>query len=301
MSLMGFEKACVFGPPGSGKTTDLGRACPNGALIGEEGAFRPLVTVLGLDEAYIEERFYQREDIRDVTKLLQQMTSEKWGIEGAVVDDIYTKAKVVADEFCADPPRNEKGFPDIRTAWGNFATVMAQFVLAVNRCPFPVYMSSHEAFSKIDEKTARVIKGGPKLPSQPQVEPFCYQLTTILKCGMDEKHVLPWRGIYKCAHGDKQQIMKARFYVHKNRAPQCLAEHMRHAGLPVPRALGLEWMEDYVETCAGAWTAGDKFKDIQADLDSLDVLPEHRAWIRDEGYARATIRKQHADYLRGLE
>ena len=135
---------------------------------------------------------------------------------------------------------------------------------------------------------------GPELTHVTPIDPFMKTMKIGVRVMPDSKCPLAWKGSYVMDQFDPFYIMKDSLNVFAKRGPQNLAEHFRHAGRDVPRYVGYEWMEGWVEDVSKYMldgttvSAASKWLFEQPEL--LTTADVHLHWILRDAYARAVLR-----------
>ncbi len=235
--------ACIYGPSGIGKTTDSGRAFPNGLFIAAPGALGSIRSTLGYAVATATAR-----DIPEATKILASVRKEK-KFDAVVVDDF----SFLAEQTFATLEKKHTGFK----LWGALRDVTLEFRDEARYAGCHVAVSCWEQ-APVTKPDGSRVRGGPMLSGKlPEQLPAMCDI--VLRCGHEPMRK-PWAGVYRCSP-DPNYVMKDRLSVVSDPSPMNLGEILRAAGYVISRHRELPWQEEVVAQIAGVLYAGDPATD----------------------------------------
>ena len=227
---------CVYGPAGVGKSTDQGRAFPNGLFIAAPGALESIFGTWGYGVAHV-----PATDIEEATKIVKANAGK---FDAIVVDDF----SFLAEQTFARLEKKHTGFK----LWGALRDVTLDFRDAAR------YASMHVALScwmqpPTTKQDGTRVRGGPmlsgKLPEQ--LPAMC---DVVLQCGQEPMRK-PWPTVYRC-QPSVDYVMKDRFNIAPvcDPAPMNLGEILRAAGYALSRHPSVPWQEEVVAKFATTFT-----------------------------------------------
>lgn len=282
----------IFGPTGSGKTTEAVYSCYGGmAAIGQREAFLQATTRCGVEMPSL----VQAWTIVAATKQLRVW--RKKGLPKGTIRIVVDDASDLMEAYIAlEKPNWPQEGAGVWNFWAHIREVALEFRSAclhfVNREGIPVVITGHSQGPAWNDGETEYYRGGLKIGSRKFKEEFAKRMTHLLRCWRDDSVKLKWKMRYWVEHNHEDWITKDRDSVFAvgGAAPHNLAEHLRRA-TDWPRAADLVWMEDVVEALADHYRSGATEKAIRKLVnDELSDLPiQHRYWIRRDARDRATI------------
>ncbi|MFA6134012.1 MAG: hypothetical protein WC869_08370 [Phycisphaerae bacterium] len=282
-------------------------------VIGDEDAFGPALD-LGIDPVWLQDHFLAASSIKEAIEAIE--TIDAWIASGDVEMDADNPFFVLVDDVTRMAAETLKRIPavygqsgneDIRARYGTSSVWAGKLDVALDNALFSTFCTMHRKDSNTakDEKTGKetFTRGGPKLASHNQTEPFIYARTHVLGCGQDPKSKHPlWKGCYTARNNHPLWGEKCRTWFHPLRAPMNVGEHLRFSGCPVARPPGLDWMEGWVDAAAGWFKDGYSWTEVLAALRDAKVSkhPGHVLWTMNDAWARWQIRELHEKYQEGI-
>lgn len=277
--------AVLYGPSGAGKTVDMLYSFPTGLFLAMPGALKPAGGVVGFVPDSKE-----ASTIIDATKILEA-EGKKGKYPAIIVDDFSLLADRTVSALEA---KGKTGFK----LWGEMRDIVLDFRDTARRVGMHVLLTAHESTPREVNKV--FVRGGPKLPGRlPEDVPTACDL--VLRTALD-KNRRGWQMCYRCTISDPMWITKDRHGVTPDYSPMNTAEILRQAGFVVPRAPGLEWMEEIIDALAK--TMVDEPENEQALVEyAVSVAKEksdnllHVRWLLRDALDRATLLRARRNVL----
>lgn len=301
--------AMIYGPAGTGKTTDLCYSFPRALWIAAPGATAVAESVCGytLQKPPVD---IQSLDVA-ITLLeeLQKNPTVRALVDALVIDDLT----LYVDRTIRALSAQGIGGKDPRQLWGVVRLKLLTLRDTARRAGIHVVMNSHEGPPKI-VNGARV-RGGPALPGA-GAELIPAACDVVLRGVPNPNIPIGWRVEYRCTVDDQDYVSKDRYNVTPDHSPMNLGEILREQGFVVRRLAGLEWQEEVVEKLAVAMVARDldlafvrealalafaESMKRQAKSTASEVIRERRAiWTQRDAFDRAVLRRAQASHRRRL-
>lgn len=300
----------VYSLPGGGKTTDMLYSFPNAWILAPaDGApLDPAVSVVGYDP-YEEGRVETVATLEDTTRWLKSAVKHGLpeGCDSVICDDLTVQARATLDAMRPLYPEVGDG---VYRLWGDFNRKVVELrntaAEVAKACSERLGVGVNVAFTlherPPDDKSA--LRGGPQFPSKTLSEEWVKIMSIAYRVGRDEKRGGrdDWKGTYLCTHRHPSWAMKSRLGVEVSQNPQNVGELIRASGRSLPRKVGLEWTEEWVEHVAQSVAAKVPREKILGELDRQlngDASPLLLRWIRRDGFDRAEIRANYDRMVRG--
>ena len=218
----------VYGPSGTGKTTDQGYSFPTALFGAAPGALSSIRSVCGYVPKSVEIA-----TIQDATKLLKEAAGK---VKVLVIDDF----SFMAEQTFALLEKKYKNYD----LWGKLRDVALEFRDQARYSKISVVMNAWEKAPQM--KDGIRVRGCPALSGRlpEQIPALC---DVVLRASFDAKRK-PWPAVYRC-YLDPSWTMKDRFDIAPriDPSPMNLAELLRAGGVSVERHTDLPKQEDWVE------------------------------------------------------
>lgn len=245
----------IYGPPKTGKTTDEVYSFPRAAFLADAGALIPSVQVVG----YAPTRYIKASTMSEVYDKGVELV-EKKGATALVVDDWSLAG--------AREKRNKGGYGSFEV-WREFTgTVLDTLDLGArfaDELHVPVIFNCHPI-----KDDRNVPPGGPEMPTGPltgKVPRYVDGIYLARVCNDSPPECGRYTALSteEWVAGDRLNIVKL---FGEDGGPMNLGEIIRAYGVPevLPRAPGMEWMEDLVERATKRIMEGEKRKAVFAAL-----------------------------------
>jgi hypothetical protein len=268
---------CVYGPSGVGKSTDQGRAFPNGLFIAAPGALESITSTWGYGVAHV-----PATDIEEATAIVKSNAGK---FDAIVVDDF----SFLAEKTFARLEKKHTGFK----LWGALRDVTLDFRDAAR------YASMHVALSCWMQPPATKpdgtrVRGGPMLSGKlPEQLPAMCDI--VLQCAQEPMRK-PWPTVYRC-YPSNDYVMKDRFNISTvcDPAPMNLGEILRAAGYQLSRHKSAPWQEDIVTKLAVSFIDPTKDGEIAnaayQKLIAANIPPKMARLTISDALDRAVIKR----------
>ncbi len=157
-----------------------------------------------------------------------------------------------------------------------------------------IYITSHYRGPKRTQEGKVIIpddlaKLGFYMPSEGNIEKIARVCRTMIQVLMSAED-FPGPA-FKCDRGHPYEWYKNHLNVFQRVGPGSLAEYLRKAGRVVPRIVGTEWMEAFVQDSSLMIQEGSSESEVDEWLLASSVLdPRHRIWIYQEAFTRNWLR-----------
>jgi len=274
----------IYGPAGTGKTTDLLYSFPNGFFVAPPGALKPAYNVVG----YVP-KSGEAATIQEATALVKAKAKEN-KFDAVIVDDFSLLAESTVNVL----EKKLSGFK----LWGAIRDAVLEFRDTARHAGLHVILTAHESTPRTVNGT--FVRGGPRLPGRlPEDVPTACDL--VLRATVDQNR-RGWHACYRCTIDDPNWCTKDRHGVTPDRAPMNTAEILRMAGYTIRRAPGLEWQEEIVDALAAALV------EVPAEEKALmheavNLCAEHTSndlhvrWVMRDALDRAALLRARANVL----
>ena len=286
--------ACVYGPSGVGKTSDLGFSFPHALFIAAPGALQSVRNLCGYNPKSI-----SLNTIQEVTKILPDIAGH---FDAVVIDDF----SFLAEQTFSVLEKKHKGFQ----LWGALRDATLDFRDKARHSGIHVVLTAWEAGPRVSAN-GKKIRGGPKLSGDlpEQLPAMC----DVVLRAVHEPTRKPWPVVYRCGT-DPGYSMKDRYNVASvvDPAPLNLGEILRAAGVNLTRidegengvmyqiANGVS-MEDLVQKISEQ-LSGDPMQDAAAVKEMYSTYRGHFPnlptsflyWVFRDATDRSVIRARKA-------
>lgn len=240
--------AAVFGPAGSGKSTDLVSALPDAWVFAMPGGVRSSSTFVGPDlYSGVRKRTIYVRSLHEVTAYLALMVQGKMERRPIIIDDASLLAGTLHDLL-------QPQFPKSHTFqfWGAIKAHVRQLRDAGRWAGVHVFLNAHpiEGAPKweLDEKSGerKYVKAGPLLAGKSITPEIVFAFDMVLEVRRDEERVRQglFPSVYWSEPNSATSHVKDRHGVVHGVTPMNLREILRAAGFIMPRPRGLEWMDE---------------------------------------------------------
>lgn len=274
--------AAIYGPPGIGKTVDLGYSFPTGDFIGQPAADggKP-AGLLSIEQVCgYTPKGHVAKTMADATKIIQSLP--RGGC--TVIDDFSGMAR----ESVRD---RKKRFRNGYEVWDTVLNDAIDLVAALSQRGGVGVLNCWGVDPKSkDDGTRR--RGGPELVGK-LVEQVPARCDMVLRVDMEPMRK-PWPAVYKCS-ADRNYVMKDRLNI-VNRispAPMNLREILRSGGLPLPYPN--EQQEEWTTKIAGVLSQSQnptgEANTLYHQLLGLELDAKLARWIMRDALDRVVIQR----------
>lgn len=281
--------------PGGGKTTDAIFSFLDGIFIHRIGGLTPAIQVVGRMPTWTMEA----STLEEATGHLDALTA---------LDSLDGAPAVIVDDVSLDSRDTIEGLRPFYPKVGDGVYEMWREVRArvdgLGQAAYDLIKKHrvHVVFTGhlIGRDVEHGHPAGLRIGSHATAEPWAGAMSCLYILDKDGKDPRSWKGRYKVVQNDRWWATKDRTGIVNPVAPQNLAEILRASGHTVPRAAGLEWMEEWVEAFAMEILAGKGYGTVRDAWEKqlADIDPHTRRWVRRDGYDRALIRSAFEASLR---
>jgi hypothetical protein len=286
------EPACiaVYGPPGSGKSTDLAATLPDAWNFAPPGGTRSVQTFVG-PELYAEmrQRVVQVRHLAEVTQYLALMAQGKIERRPVIVDDASILAGALHDILRPQfPMKNNFQF------WAAIRKHIRDLRDAGRWAGVHVFLNAHPIEGApqwvLEESTGamKFVKGGPLFAGKAQTAEVTHSFDVILEVRRDQTRADKglWPSTYWSEPNCETHHVKDRHGIVETNTPMNLREILKAASFVMPRPPGLEWMDALAPVVAGRIDKGEErgeiFHDIRGRLLGKGINRHHVGWaLRD--------------------
>lgn len=297
----------IYGPSGTGKTTDLGYSFPRALWIAAPGATAPISSVCGytglppVDVASLEQAI-------SILEAIQKDPKVKDRVDAMIIDDLT----LYVDRTIRSLGAAGVGAKDPRQLWGTVRILLLVLRDTARRAGIHVFMNSHEAPPKM-MNGARV-RGGPALPGAgAELVPAACDL--VLRAVPNSNISIGWKAEYRCSVEDQDYVSKDRHNVTPDHAPMNVGEILRAQGFNIRRLPEMAWQEEIVEKIAGAiltdignvefvkralTLAFDRTYEIASKQVDPKTAEKWAIWTQRDAYDRAILRNAQTKHRRRL-
>ncbi len=288
MSLLHYPAVVnIYGPSGTGKTTDTLFTFPRGFFIATPAALKPSANVVGWEippQAIFEAPTVAAATVKigEVGKLRDRHGEPFYD---AVVADDFT---FLAEQSISALERKLSGYK----LWGALRDEVLAFRDATRRAGLHVVTIAHETGPRT--YAGAFIRGGPRLPGR-LPEDFPAACDLVLRAAADPNRV-GWAVCYRCTERDPSYVSKDRHGVTPDQSPLNLGEILRAAGYRLRRAPGLDWIDAIAETIALSLLErpGEEQRILQNAANhvrtNITQNLKHVRWALRDGRDRALLR-----------
>ncbi len=218
-------------------TTDCIYSFPSAVFIALRAALKPSESVVGI--SLPDENILNVNTVPDATKAIKAIAARKGAKPPAVVVDDFS---LLCEQTMSVLEQKLSGFK----LWGALRDEVLEFRDACRQGGMHVVVNAHENAPRT--VNGAYIRGGPRLPGR-LPEDFPAACDLVLRAVPDPMRP-GWKVAYRCTETDPAYITGDRHGVTPDMAPMNLAEILRSAGYRLPRAPGMEWLEEVVEGIA---------------------------------------------------
>lgn len=291
------EKAVVlvYGPSGTGKSTDFLYSFPRAMFAAPPGALKPAYNLIGHvpDRAPKEVR-----TVEDAKNLVLDISRHHPGkYDGVVVDDF----SLVTEATFSGLEKTKSGFK----LFGALRDQVLEFRDVARHSGLNIFLNAHEQ----KPQPEKGIRGGPRLSGRlPEDMPTVCDL--VLRTAFDNTRK-GWHYCYRCTEDDTQYVTRDRHHATPDRAPMNTGEILRNAGYVIRRAPGLEWQEEMVSLLSASLVETETEGHSELMQEAVEIMTEqhggvklpsgmitddrHYRWVLRDALDRASLTRARAN------
>ena len=305
----------LFGESGGGKSTACLYAFPQAFFVGPRGGVTKIgQSVVGYVPRTDDGAIYDAEQLLRVTPQIAAM-----GVQAMVVDDWSVLLDRTYRRFLMGNTSKNAYLP--YTLIADIAFQQRDLCRQLN---IHTAMNMHPMSAFVDDEGQRWL-GRPKLPGKHAPKYFPQVCDSVLRTEVPRVQGTPlaplgafpvaldgaeawdfeWPGRFRNDPSDPDWYTKDRFDC-PDRAPMNLGELLRSGGYTLPRAPGLEWMEELVEYASAALLAGGSPRQVYLALIaevqkrlvgkiSAPAWPFIQRWAEQDVKARVWFQRKRAE------
>lgn len=270
----------VYGPIGSGKTTDMLYSFPRGLFVASPNALKPWAMVGWKPTSS------NLLDLDSIISFLATLEGKPPAYDAIVIDDV----SLVVERTTMLLAQKLGGYD----LWGAVRERILLLGERAQRCHMHVVMTAHEQPPRAEGGWQ--LPGGPRLPGRGVID-LPSRIDFVLRVQPEQKKK-GWPCVYENKGTAGAYVTKDRHNAAFDGAPMNLAEILRYAGYQIRRAI--PWQEEVVEKIARALLANpDKENEVLKQAVAL-VREKHSKndkaldWTLRDAMDRATLRRVHA-------